>query len=369
MTVDSGTIRKRVTLMDVAKDLGLSVNAVSGVLNGRDNVRVSESTRSAIIASARKLGYRRNVGASVLAGGKTRTIGLLVADITNAFSAPVAGAFEEEASRLGYQCILGCTQYDGIRKAAYIERFLSHQIDGLLLTTIWQDPDVQRALRSVLSEHIPVVFVDYPWKDMPGSIVCGNHFQGGHVLGRHLIEMGHRKVLYVGDCRSMGVHSVEQRVQGLYSAFREANLPLDSIIVDVFDHKCGLGAWTTGLISSLRSSKRPSVVVASNDTDAYRLYAELSSRGLRVPDDIALAGYDDLGHFLLDSIGMTEVQLPFMMGFPLTTIRQPLTNIGHEAARLLIDAIEGKGSDWPVNRELDVELVVRGSTRLPLWAR
>jgi LacI family transcriptional regulator len=369
VTTELDIARKRVTLSDIAKDLGLSVNAVSGVLNGRDNVRVGEATRKAILASARKLGYRRNVGASVLAGGKTRSIGLLVADIRNAFSAPVAGAFEEEASRLGYQCILGCTQYDGIRKVAYIERFLSHQIDGLMLTTIWQDLDVQRALRSVLSEKIPVVFVDYPWKDMPGSIVCGNHFQGGHVLGRHLIEMGHRNMIYVGDCRSMGVHSVEQRVQGLRSAFSEAGLPLDSIIIDVFNYQYGLGEWVTGFISSVRSRNRPSVLVTTNDCDAYRMYTELRSRGIRVPDDIALAGYDDLGHFLLGSIGMNEAQLPFLMGFPLTTIRQPLTSIGNEAARVLIDAIEGKGKDWPVNRELDVELIVRESSRLPLWAR
>ncbi len=369
MTTELETAHKRVTLSDIAKDLGLSVNAVSGVLNGRDNVRVGEATRQAILASARKLGYRRNVGASVLAGGKTRSIGLLVADITNAFSAPVAGAFEEEASRLGYQCILGCTQYDGIRKAAYIERFLSHQIDGLMLTTIWQDPDVQRALRSVLSEKIPVVFVDYPWKDMPGSIVCGNHFQGGMLLGRHLIEMGHRNMIYIGDCHSMGVHSVEQRIKGLRAAFNEENLPLDSIIVDVFDAQRSLGEWAEGFISTTRLRNRPSVIAASNDCDAYRLYSELSSRGVRVPDDIALAGYDDLGHFLLGSIGMNEAQLPFLLGFPLTTIRQPLTSIGYEAARVLIDAIEGKGSDWPVNRELNVELIVRESTRLPLWAR
>jgi len=369
VTTELEMARKRVTLSDVAKDLGLSVNAVSGVLNGRDNVRVGEATRKAILASARKLGYRRNVGASVLAGGKTRSIGLLVADLRNAFSAPVAGAFEEEASRLGYQCILGCTQYDGIRKAAYIERFLSYQIDGLLLTTIWQDPDVQRALRSVLSEKIPVVFVDYPWKDMPGSVVCGNHFQGGRLLGRHLIEMGHRNIIYVSDCRSMGVHSVEQRIQGLRSAIGEENLPQDRLMVDVFDPQRGLGEWVGGFLSHLSSRNRPSVIVASNDCDAYRLYSELQLRNVRVPDDIALAGYDDLGHFLLGSIGMNEAQLPFLMGFPLTTIRQPLTSIGFEAAHVLIDAIEGKKSVWPVNRELDVELIVRESTRLPLWAR
>lgn len=96
VTTELDIARKRVTLSDIAKDLGLSVNAVSGVLNGRDNVRVGEATRKAILASARRLGYRRNVGASVLAGGKTRSIGLLVADIRNAFSAPVAGSFEEE---------------------------------------------------------------------------------------------------------------------------------------------------------------------------------------------------------------------------------------------------------------------------------
>ncbi len=355
--------------MDVAKDLGLSVNAVSGVLNSRDNVRVSDATRSAILASARKLGYRRNVGASVLAGGKTRTIGLLVADITNAFSAPVAGAFEAEASRLGYQCILGCTQYDGIRKAAYIERFLSHQIDGLLLTTIWQDPDVQRALRAVLSEHVPVIFVDYPWKEQMGSIVCGNHFQGGYLLGRHLIEMGHRNLIFLGDNRTLGVYSVEQRIQGIRSAFQEQELPVENMVIEVFDCRRGLVHWITERLNPLRAKFHPSVIVAANDTGAFQLYAELHARGIRVPEDIALTGYDDLGHFLLGSIGLSEPQLSFIMSVPLTTVRQPLPNIGYEAARILIDEIEGKGSGWPISRELDVELIVRESSRLPLWAR
>ena len=208
--------RKSITLKDVAQAVGVSVNTVSCVLNPRNpgNGRVSDATRAAILKTARQLGYRRNTAAAHLAGSQTRTLGVLISSLTNPMAAVIVDAFEEQAIELGYQCFLGCTRYRDLRKLDYIERFLSLSVDGLLLTTIWNDPEVENALNAALDSDMPVVFIDRMWEQRPAPLICGDHFMGGRLLAQHLLEAGHRKIAFLGTELQRSFYSIRERVRG-----------------------------------------------------------------------------------------------------------------------------------------------------------
>ncbi len=355
--------KKQTTLKDIAEAVGVSVNTVSGVLNLRSvEVRVSTATRRAILTAARRLQYRRNVAASKLAGGKTRTLGILMPTLVNPFIAPIAAAFEQESVRLGYHCFMGCTQNDGLRKLEYVERFLAHGVDGLLLTTIWHDPDVEQALELLLSTDIPIVFIDYPWEAHPAPLISGNHFQGGQLLGRHLLETGHRRLAFFANETEHHFQSVKERIRGVRTMIQEAGLPESSLQI-LMGPSQRSKEYAAAAYQQIMEGK-PTAVLAANDVNAISLMAGLGELGLQVPRDLAITGYDDLNHSFLTSIGFPD-NSAYPWSIPITTVRQPLGEIGRVAAAKLVDQIQhGIIKEGEVHL-LDVQLMARESSRLP----
>lgn len=354
----------RATLKDIAEATGWSVNTISAVLNERSTkARVSEKTREAIQEAARSLGYRRNTAASLLAGGRTRTLGVLLDTLGNNFGAPLAEAFESEAAAKGYQCFLGCTRFDGLRKLEYIERFLSHNVEGLLLIGVWLDPEVEVALNSVLSTNTHLVTVDLPWTDHDIPLVCGNHFMGGRILAKHLLRIGHRDILYLCPPDTLHLSSIRERIRGMRSAIDEqSGVKTTFRIIDTPGKS--LASVEDALSPYLRLENRPSVIAAGHDLHAFRVIEVLKTRKIRVPEDIAVVGYDDIQHELLWSLGMEASQV-LPTPIPITTVRQPVRDMGREAARLLIDRIENGNQTGGYQVMIDVELIVRGSCALP----
>jgi LacI family transcriptional regulator len=369
MPVKKPAAPQQATLKDIAELVGVSINTVSGVLNPRSiAVRVSAVKRRAILDAAQRLNYRRNVAASRLAGGQTRTIGILMESLTHAFSAPVADAFEQEVVRRGYQCFVGCTRYDGLQKKNYIERFLEHGVNGLLMTAFWNNPEIKEALHGVLSTELPIVFVDYIWGEHPGPLVCGNHYQGGELLAQHLIEMGHRSMLFLATQQDIQTKSVKDRIRGVRSVLAAEGLAPEALRLFSANYELS-DRYTRSLVSDsivreIQGPHRPTVVVCANDLTAYGLIIALTEKGLRVPDDIAVTGYDDLDHSFWHSLGFTDnACLPYLVS--LTTIRQPFEEIGRMAANTLIRQIEGETVSRRECQYADVSLVVRESSRLP----
>ncbi|KXK31590.1 MAG: HTH-type transcriptional regulator DegA [Candidatus Hinthialibacteria bacterium OLB16] len=357
----------RATLKDIAEATGWSVNTISAVLNERrTKARVSEKTRQTIQEVARSLGYRRNTAASLLAGGRTRTLGVLLDTLANNFGAPLAEAFESEAAAKGYQCFLGCTRFDGFRKLDYIERFLSHNVEGLLLIGVWLDPEVEVALNSVLSTNTPLVTVDLPWADHDVPLICGNHYMGGKILARHLLKTGHRDILYLCPPDTLHLSSIRERIRGMSSAVEEQACP-ETVFRIIETPGKSLEDVEVALNPHLLRENWPSVIAAGHDLHAFRVIEVLKTRGLRVPEDIAVVGYDDIQHELLWSLGVESSQV-LPIPIPITTVRQPVREMGREAARLLIDRIEKGQQSGGYQVMIDVELVVRSSCSLPEWA-
>lgn len=363
------TAKARVTLQDIAEAVGVSANTVSCVLNPRSGpVRVAPGTRRAILEAARKMNYTRNVAASRLAGGKTRSIGILLPALTHALMGPVADAFEQEAVRLGYQCLVGCTRYDALSNMKCVENFLAHDVSGILLTPFWNNPEVKEALGLFFQREVPTVFIDFVWDEHPAPTICGDHYKGGQVLARHLLEVGHRSMLYLAPEDEIALHSIAQRIEGIRAALGEAKL--DAKALSQVAVQLGSGDYaakvqlTEAALRALEGANPPSVILCDNDSVAYRVMQGLLERGLRIPNDVAVTGYDDLNTAYLQTLGIMDY-IPFALP-SLTTVRQPLREIGQRAARVLIGQIE---DDQPASEAeqhlLDVSLVVRESSRLP----
>lgn len=359
---------KRTTLKDIAERVGVSINTVSAVLNPRSiEIKVSPTTREKVEQVARELRYTRNVAASRLAGGAAHSLGVLTDRLTNLFFAPILNAFEIEVVSRGYQCLLGCTHYEGPRKLEHLRRFSEYGVDGLLFTTIWHDPDVEEEMQRTLSTDTPMVFLDIPWEKYAAPLVSGDHFSGGRLLGEHLIELGHRDFAFLVYARNRQYPSVRNRLLGVQAALEQAGLEEDRVsVLSARDSSPeGLAAV---VIEHLKTRPETSVVLAEHDQLASCLIAGLHAAQYRVPHDVAVTGYDDLYDLFLGYMGLPRgAELPWSI--PLTTVRQPYAEMGCKAAEVLINLIE---SGRPPAREehvLDVELMVRESSQLPARLR
>lgn len=355
---------KPVRLKDVAEAVGVSINTVSCVLNPRNpgNVRVSKATRTAILKAARRLGYRRNTAAARLVGCRTKTLGVLMNNLTSPMTAPIVDAFEEKAVTLGYQCFIGCTRFRGLKKLEFVEQFLSHGVDGLMLTTIWNDPEVEHALKIAVDTKMPIVFIDYMWEARPAPLICGNHFMGAQLLARHLLEVGHRKMAFLCDEAQANLRSIKERVRGVESIINDSGHP-DAALNLLWSPTHESADFARVVHSRLQQPDPPTVIICSGDLTAIELMVGLKSYGMEVPRDICITGYDDLlTPYIVANMHMG--QQPFPWSVPITTVRQPFTKIGTTAADVLVDQIEGKFSGEKLEHLLDVELVV-GPSSIP----
>lgn len=355
---------KPVRLKDVAEAVGVSINTVSCVLNPRNpgNVKVSAATRTAILKAARRLGYRRNAAAARLVGCRTKTLGILINSLTHLLTAPIVDAFEEQAVSMGYHCFIGCTRGAGLRKLEYVEQFLSHGVDGLLLTTIWNDPEVEHALKIALDTKLPTVFIDNMWEARPAALICGNHFQGGQLLARHLLQVGHRQLAFLCDDGQRNMHSINERIRGVRSVLEENGDP--GVQFDLLWSPTHHSRDFARIVyDRMQQSAPPTAVLCAGDLTAIEVIVGLKALGLEVPRDVCVTGYDDLlAPYISANLHLDGAPLPWNL--PLTTVRQPINRIGATAAQVLIGQIEGTEPDTSLEHFLDVELVL-GQSSIP----
>jgi LacI family transcriptional regulator len=354
--------KKRTTLKDIAEMAGVSINTASAVLNPRSiPIRVTPETREKVEEAARKLDYRRNVAASLLAGGANRVLGILSDRMTNLVVSPVIGSFMQEAVTHGYQCFIGCTQNEGARKFEHLQRFLEHGIDGILMTDIWRDPEIDSQMEALLKTETPVVFFDYRWRDYPAPLVSGDHYGGGRLLTRHLVEVGHRRLAYLARSHQLDHPPIKGRIQGARDVLREAALPDVELLVSSSSDPDALAACVA---QALTTDHRPTAVMVSNDHYAYALIAGLNRAGYEVPRDVAVTGFDDLTRAIQLGLEFPEgVGVPGALG--LTTVRQPFDAMGKKGADLLVEAINEKAPQSMTTHMFDVDLIVRSTCQLP----
>lgn len=331
-----------VSVRDVATAAGVSVGTVSNVLNRPD--KVSGHTRERVLSVIDRLGFVRNDAARQLRAGTSRSVGLVVPDGGNPFFADVARGAEERADEGGLAVLLGNSDEDVNREGRYLDLFREQRVNGVLITPV--SGDLSR-LRAVHRAGTPIVLVDHGLPEDGFSSVAVDDIEGGYLAVRHLLDTGRRRLLFLGGPPS--TVQVGQRLEGARRAVDEVpDAALDVIEMTALTVLQGRAAGQS--LVERDAAERPDAVFAANDLLAMGLLQALTMMGdLRVPEDIAIIGYDDID-FAASSV------------VPLSSIRQPSHLIGRTALDLLLKGIDDPQGTYERQVRFRPELVVRAST-------
>lgn len=329
-----------VSVRDVALAASVSVGTVSNVMNRPD--KVSPATVVRVQAAIDSLGFVRNDAARQLRAGRSRSIGLVVLDVRNPFFTDVARGAEARAADDNMTVLLGNSDENTEREGAYLDLFEEQRVHGVLISPLADDLP---RLAKMRERGTPVVLVDREAADRSFSSVAVDDVAGGELAVRHLIETGRRRIAFVGG--PTNIRQVADRLAGARRAVAaSAHVSLEVIETDSLTVLRGRAAGE--VIRERAPDQRPDAIFAANDLLAMGLLQALMMQGsVRVPDDIALIGYDDI-----DFASAAVV--------PLSSIRQPAALIGSTAVDLLL-----RGADAATEVEQVVfqpELVVREST-------
>ncbi len=339
------TRSRGVSMKDVAALAGVSVGTVSNVLNRPD--MVSEDTRRKVTDAVAKLGWVPNESARQLRAGRSRSIGLIVMDIANPFFTDVARGVEEVAGSAGYTVLLANSAQRTDREQTHLDAMRQLRVRGVVVAPVTEDLDVEPLTRL----GIPVVLADRHGARNSTCDVSVDDFEGGRLAAQHLLDRGHRRLALAGG--NADVRQIRDRRDGfargllLGSADSPAPLILSTPTIDI-----DAGRKTATRLASLAPDERPTAVFAANDLVAIGLLQGLVAAGLRVPDDVAIIGYDDIEYAAAAAV-------------PLSSVRQPRADLGRRATELLIAEIDALDEDLEHHHEharFDPELVIRAST-------
>jgi LacI family transcriptional regulator len=311
----------KITILDVARESGVSYSTVSRALSGFSFVK--EATREKVLQAAARLGYVTNVQASSLAGGKTRIIGLLVPGLDNGYIGEIVSGIDEEIAKVNYDLMLFTTRRRTGREALYVNAISNGLSDGMILIVPLLDPEYLAALRA---HDFPYVLIDQADPSNLSDTIEATNWQGAYDATKYLIELGHRRIGFIKGFRA--IHSAVDRFEGYKAALTDYDIPFDETLVaegDFFNPSGYAAAQTF-----LQLNPRPTAIFSSNDLMALGVMQALGEQGIRIPQDMSLMGFDDIPQAA-------------MVHPKLTTIRQPLDQMGRVAVRLLLEQIENAG--------------------------
>lgn len=333
----------RTTIKDIARDTGYSVTTISLVLNGKA-AKIPKKTRETVIAAADRLNYHPNQVAVGLVKKRTNTIGLIISDVSNVFFSNLAKGVENECRRQDWNLILCNTNDKHSRDLAYIQVLADKGVDGILFCMAL-DSSREKVLESVeLMEklRIPFIMLDRFLGDVNCCSVRLNHKLGGYLAARYLLKLGHRRIGCVTGPEYL--EDSADRLAGYKKALNEYKTAYrpELICRGNYDRESGMKA------ADVLIKQGVSAIFAFNDMSAYGVYNRLRQIGKSIPGDISLVGYDD--------IFFSEI-----LDVPLTTVAQPIYDMGVEAVKQLVGEI-GSGCSTKKSILFQPRLVVREST-------
>ncbi|MFF4196861.1 LacI family DNA-binding transcriptional regulator [Nonomuraea sp. NPDC001831] len=333
--------RRRLSMVDVAAHAGVSVGTVSNVLNRPE--LVAERTLRRVRASIKTLGFVPSAPARQLRGGSGRSVGVMVRDIGNPFFSEVLPGIETRLSQEQLLLVL-CSSGDSAEKEAhYLQILEQHRVPGILITPA--GPDISH-LVELRRRGVGMVLLDRPGADAQLCAVAVDNVRGGELAGAHLLALGHRRIAFLNGPPI--VRQCADRREGLARAVRAAGLDPDEVITEVT-----LPALTPregeAALERLPARKGPTALFCVNDTVALGALRGLERRGVRVPHDMAVMGYDD-------------VEFAELLSPSLTSVRQPKHQLGQAAAELLLTDARGDVNHWHQEIVFQPELMVRAST-------
>ena len=329
----------RPTIYDVARLAGVSTATVSRALNGTG--QIAPSTRATIEAAVEQLGYRANTIARSLVTKSTQTIALLLPDISNPFYAALVNGIQQHALTRGYTMLLCTTEGDAEREEQYLSLLRAKQVDGALVDGLRLPP---ARIAKFVKDGFPIVCLD---RDVDSSSIplvqVDNRF-GGRLATEHLTGLGHSRIGHVTGSHVLGIS--DERLAGYWEALVEAGIEADPRLV-AEGHFSEEGGYTAAR-ALLRARPDVTAIFAANDLSALGVLNALAEAGRRVPGDVSVVGFDDL-------------RLSAFTSPPLTTIRQPATEIAELATELLLELTRGRTVEKMLHL-LEPTLIIRAST-------
>jgi LacI family transcriptional regulator len=334
-------VADRVTIAQVAEDAGISAMTASNVLN--DKPGVSEQTRRRVLEAAERLGYQPNISARNLKGGRSGLIGVMTLDLTSQYCLEIVRGIADELAGAERELLINATYQDAARESDRIGFLSRGLVDGVLMVAPVLEEETVELLHR---KHLPCVVIDPRRLDTALPRVSVDNYHGTRRGTEHLIDLGHRRIGYIRgepDMDSTGI-----RFQGFKDALRLAGIEADDLLVAECDFSYKHGFQVA---SALIAEHRPTAIVAGADLMALGALDAARALGLNVPAEFSVVGFDDLPQAA--------------QSFPgLTTVRQPLHDMGQIAARALLSLLSGQEL-LPDHMQLPTELIVRKSTAPP----
>ncbi|WP_070000071.1 LacI family DNA-binding transcriptional regulator [Cellulosilyticum sp. I15G10I2] len=333
----------KTTIKDIAQKANVSVGTVSKILNKKDG-HISDETRQKVMATAKELNYTPNTLARSLVTRQTKTIGLILPDISNPFFPELARGAEDKASEAGYS-IMYCNTDDDMKKEdKYIQMLTEKMVDGIIITQSTARKMTSEKLQSVTT---PIVLID---RDVEGEGIRGkvlvDNLMGAYEAMKHLILKGHKKIVFVAG--PLTSNTTKARLEGYKKALKEFKIPFNQNYILEGQYK---SEWGFNAVKQLFEKDYDfDAVFCGNDLIAISVVRALKDAGKLIPQNIAVIGYDD--------IPMASLIEP-----PLTTVRQPIYEMGYHAAEMLVDIIENPNEDIEERSVLlDTQLIIRKTT-------
>lgn len=328
-----------ITIKDVARIAGVSIATVSAALN--DKPGVGADTKFRVLAVAEKLGYELNILASALVTKKTHTIGLIISDISNPFFTKVVRGIEDVANENGFNLVLCNTDEEGQKEKGYLRILQRKQVDGFIIVSSERN---STHIKSLVEDNVPVVLLDRKLEGIHTDSVVVDNIEGSYKAVSHLINLGHRKIGIIHGPKT--IMTGRDRLEGYQRALRDYNLPLDSKYIKEGNFKQEGGYSKT--LELLELKDPPSALFVANNLMTLGAFKALKEEGIKIPEKIALIGFDNM-------------EWAPLANPPLTAVSQPIYKLGTSAANLLLSRIKAGASEGAQEIVLKPELVIRES--------
>jgi LacI family transcriptional regulator len=343
------------TIRDVARESGYSASTVSIVLNNAPLSRyIPGNTKDLIQTAARRLGYRPNPLARSLRSQRSNIVGVMVFDILDPFCTPILRGLENALYQSNYLSLLADAHNEPHRFERYLEMLLDRRVEGLIVIANWLVTDI-KVLADLTERQVPTVIAGRAFEIDNVSTVSVDNEGGAGLALEHIYRLGHREIAFLRGPKALA--SSGQRWKGIRSFAQSAGLRLDARRVaelpESLDPNSSFEAGAQLTTELLRQGKPFTALMAYDDVTALGALRALKMKGLRVPEDCSVVGFDD--------VAQAGLSVP-----SLTTVRQPMEAMGSMSVGILLDAINAvnqKGDIPVVRRKIPAELVVRESTR------
>jgi len=335
--------KKRVTLKDIAEQTNYSINTISRALKDKNDISVE--TRQFIKKVANEIGYIPDEVARSLRSQKTKTIGIVLGDISNPFFGIVVKGIEDYVRKKGYNVIISNTEENYQIEEESIRILISKRIDGLIILPTQKD---NADIKLLQERNIPFVLLGRYFKELDTNYIVCDEEKGGYSATKHLIDKGHKKILVISGPSYISV--AKDRLNGYIKALETSNIPVEENLIYKLNSVKGGECYKK--FGGILKEKDFTAVFAFSDFLAFQVISSLESHGLKCPEDIAVVGYDNIQ-------ANSSLFIPKM----LTTVSVPIYDMAQKAAKILLDRLDSSSKKQKYKQIIyDIKLLKRKTT-------